>query len=88
MIIENLITLVVGLGIAFVYSWQITGVSLLIMPLILLSSKMMMSFNHGMQSNTEEIHKKNHELVITSVMYLRTVRSCHLEDRICAKYGK
>jgi len=52
MMMENIVTLIVGLGIADAYSWQITGISLFIMPLILLSSKMMMSFNHGMQSNT------------------------------------
>lgn len=86
-VIENAITLTVGLGIAFVYSWQITSISLLILPLILLSSKMMMSFNQGMQSNTDEMHKRNHELVITSIMHLRTVKSCYLEGPICGKYA-
>lgn len=49
---------------------------------------MMMSFNQGMQSNTDEMHKRNHELVITSIMYLKTVKSCHLEGPICKKYSQ
>lgn len=82
-IIENLITLVVGLTIALVFCWQITAISLVILPLILLSSKFMMSFNHGMQSNTDDVHKKTHELVITAMMNLKTVRSCLLERPLC-----
>lgn len=49
---------------------------------------MMMSFNHGMQSNTDDIHKKNHELVIVAIMNLKTVRSCQLEKPFIDKYAK
>ena len=59
-IIENLVTVLVGLGIALAFSWQITLASFVVFPLIMLSSKLQMSFNHGMQSNTDEVHKKNH----------------------------
>jgi ABC-type multidrug transport system fused ATPase/permease subunit len=59
-IIENLTTLIVGLFIAFYFSWEITLISLVIMPLILLSSKMLMSFNHGMQNITDSTHRRTH----------------------------
>lgn len=52
-VIENIITLVVGLGIAFAFSWAVTLVSLTVLPLILLSSQLMMSFRFGMQSSTD-----------------------------------
>lgn len=78
-IIENLITLIVGLGIAFIFSWAVTLISLGILPLILLSSMLMMSFKVGMQSNTDKMHQKNHELVVSSIMNIKTVRSCGLE---------
>ena len=59
-IIENLVTVLVGMIIAFSFNWQITLVSLAILPLIVLSGKLQMSFNHGMQSNTDKAHKKTH----------------------------
>lgn len=46
-----------------------------------------MSFNHGMQSNTDKSHKKTHELVIESIMYIKTVKSLHLEKPIMDKYS-
>lgn len=62
--IENIVTVLVGLIIAFSFNWKITLISLAIFPLIILSGKLQMSFNHGMQSNTDKSHKKTHELVI------------------------
>ena len=57
---ENIITVIVGLIIAFVFNWIITLISLVIFPLLILSGKLQMSFNHGMQSNTDKSHKKTH----------------------------
>lgn len=63
-IFENTTTVVVGLAIAFAFSWQLTLISLAVFPFIILSGKLQMSFNHGMQSNTGKVHKKTHESVI------------------------
>lgn len=87
-IIENATTVIVGLAIAFAFSWQITLVSLAIFPLIILSGKIQMSFNHGMQSNTDKVHKKTHETVIESIMHIKTVKSLHLQGRILSKYSE
>ena len=59
-ILENTTTVIVGLAIAFAFSWQITLISLAVFPLIILSGKLQMAFNHGMQSNTDKVHKKTH----------------------------
>ena len=86
-IIENIVTVLVGLIIAFTFNWKITLIALAIFPLIILAGKLQMSFNHGMQSNTDKSHKKTHELVIESVMYIKTVKSLHLEKQILEKYS-
>lgn len=76
-----------GLAIAFAFSWQITLIALGVFPLIILSGKIQMSFNHGMQSNTDKVHKQTHLSVIESVMYIRTVKSLNLQYRIINKYS-
>ena len=48
----------------------------------------MMSFKYGMQSSTDSLHQKNHEMVVNSVMNIRTVKSCELQDKILAKYSQ
>ena len=87
-IVENSITVLVGLTIALVFSWQITLMSLVIFPLILLSSKIQMSFNHGMQNTTDSVHKQNHEMVVTAVMNIKTVKSLHLESKLTEVYSR
>ena len=84
--LENLVTVLVGLAIAFAFSWQITLISMAVFPLIILSGKLQMSFNHGMQSNTDKVHKKTHETVIESIMFIKTVKSLGLQQRIINKY--
>lgn len=85
-IVENATTILVGLAIAFAFSWQITLIALGVFPLIILSGKLQMSFNHGMQSNSDKVHKKTHETVIESVMNIKTVKSLNLQHRIIQKY--
>jgi ATP-binding cassette subfamily B (MDR/TAP) protein 1 len=46
-ILENTTTLIVGLVIAFVNCWQITLVSLALIPILLLAGKAQMNFNVG-----------------------------------------
>ena len=41
-----------------------------------------MSFNHGMQSNTDKSHKKTHELVIETIMHIKTIKSLFLKNKI------
>ena len=59
-----------------------------VFPLIILSGKLQMAFNHGMQSNTDKVHKKTHETVIESIMFIKTVKSLDLQERILAKYAE
>jgi ABC-type transport system involved in cytochrome bd biosynthesis fused ATPase/permease subunit len=63
-ILENLTTIVVGLAIAFAFSWQVTLVALGVFPFILLAGKLQMSFSQGMQSNSDKVHKKTLENII------------------------
>lgn len=46
-----------------------------------------MSFSQGMQSNTEKVHKKTHLMVIESIMYIKTVKSLNLQQRVVDKYS-
>jgi ATP-binding cassette subfamily B (MDR/TAP) protein 1 len=86
-IIENITTIMVGLAIAFAFSWQVTLVALAVLPVIVVAGKLQMSFSQGMQSNSDKVHKQTLEPIIESMMYIKTVKSLNLHHRIMEKYS-
>jgi ATP-binding cassette subfamily B (MDR/TAP) protein 1 len=58
--LENTTTLIVGLIIAFINCWQITLVSLGLIPILLLAGKAQMNFNVGFSTETDEAYKRSH----------------------------
>lgn len=57
---EHFFTLIVGLTIAFVYCWQITLISLFLIPLSLIGGKMQQTFLGGLAENSDKVHRKTH----------------------------
>jgi ABC-type bacteriocin/lantibiotic exporter with double-glycine peptidase domain len=70
----------VGLGIAFIYCWQITLVSLFLLPLSLIGGKLQQKFMGSLAENSDRVHRKTHEIVMQSIIHNRTVKSLNLED--------
>lgn len=78
--------MVTGLSIAFIFSWQITLISLAIFPVIILAGKLQMDFSSGLSSKTDQEHRLTHEMVVTAISNIKTVRSLGLEKRILNNY--
>jgi ATP-binding cassette subfamily B (MDR/TAP) protein 1 len=78
-ILENATTIIVGLAIAFAFSWQVTLVALGVFPFIVVAGKLQMSFSQGMQSSSEKVHKQTLESIIEAIMHIKTVKSLNLQ---------
>lgn len=63
-IIENVASMVCGLTIAFYHCWEITLVSLGVIPFILISAQIQMHFRSSFGSKTDDVNKKCHGEVI------------------------
>lgn len=87
-ILENTTTLVVGIIIAFANCWQITLVSLALIPILLLAGKAQMNFNVGFTTDTDEAYKKCHEIVLTSILNYRTILAFNLSGEMRARYDE
>lgn len=57
---EHFFTLIVGLSIAFIYCWQITLVSLFLIPLSLVGGKLQQRFMSGLAQNSDKVYRKTH----------------------------
>lgn len=77
---EHIFTLIVGLTIASLYCWQITLVSLFLLPLSLIGGKLQQRFLSGLSEKSDKIHRKTHEIISESILHNRTVKSLNLED--------
>jgi ABC-type bacteriocin/lantibiotic exporter with double-glycine peptidase domain len=79
---EHFFTLMVGLAISFIYCWQITLVSLFLIPLTLVGGKLQQRFLGGLTENSDRVHRKTHEIVLQSIVHNRTVKSLNLQDHL------
>jgi ABC-type bacteriocin/lantibiotic exporter with double-glycine peptidase domain len=77
---EHIFTLIVGLTISFVYCWQITLVSVFLLPLSLIGGKLQQKFLGSLAENSDKVHRKTHDIVMKSIIHNRTVKSLNLED--------
>lgn len=75
---EHFFTLIVGLTISFVYCWQITLVSLFLLPMSLIGGKLQQKFLGSLAENSDKVHRKTHDIVIKSIIHNRTVKSLNL----------
>lgn len=87
-ILENSTTLVVGLAIAFANCWQITLVSLALIPILLLAGKAQMNFTVGFSTETDEAYKRSHEIVLNSILNYRTLLAFNLIGEMRGRYDE
>ena len=79
-------TLIIGLGIAFIYCWQITLVALLLIPLTVIGGMLQNKFLTTLSENSDKIMKSTHEMVIESIVNNRTVASLNLQEHYYINY--
>lgn len=73
--IQNFSSLMMGLTISFLYSWQLSLVSLGIMPLMIGAGVAQGKFVQGFSEKTDGVYKESNSLVMESVTNIRTVAS-------------
>ena len=72
-------TLVIGLGIALIFCWQITLVALLLIPLTVMAGMLQNKFLTTLSENSDKILKGTHEMVLESLINNRTIASLNLQ---------
>ena len=86
-IIQGIAGFIVGMIIAFFYSWQLTLVALGLSPLIIIGQSYQQKLMSGFQGG-DESYKSSGSIIMESVMNIRTVASFCNEIRIQKKYNE
>lgn len=86
--ITALSTLITGLVIAFISSWQLTLCVLGFMPVLIFSGKVQTQTAQGFSSKTDEAYKESGGFIAEAVVNMRTVASFGREDSLINSYAK
>ena len=86
-IIQGIAAFVVGMIIAFIYSWQLTLVALALSPLVSIGQNYQRKLMAGFQEG-DESYKASGSIIMESVMNIRTIASFCNETRIEKKYNE
>ncbi len=86
-IIQGISGFIVGMIIAFFYSWELTLVALAFSPLVTIGQSYQQKLMAGFQSG-DESYKTSASIIMESVMNIRTVASFCNETRIEKKYNE
>lgn len=73
--IQNLSTLVSGIIIAFVFEWRTSLVALGLLPFMIIAGLIEMAMNTGFSDKTDEAYKDSSNLIMESMVNIRTVSS-------------
>lgn len=84
--LQNLSSLVSGIVISFVWAWQLSLVSLALMPFMILSGVIQMQFIAGFSDEISLAYRDSASLVMEVVGGIRTVKSFAQEDRVRELY--
>ena len=87
MIIQNVVTLVVGLVLAFVYSWELTLVVIGLVPLMGLAGYFQFKALSGFSGNTRPMYEEAAVMTSDAVDSIRTVASYTLQDYMTTSYA-
>jgi ATP-binding cassette subfamily B (MDR/TAP) protein 1 len=73
--VQSATTLIVGCIIAFIYEWRTTLVAFALLPLLILSGVIQMSFMNGFSDKTDKAYKESSNLITEAMNNIRTVNS-------------
>jgi ATP-binding cassette subfamily B (MDR/TAP) protein 1 len=78
--------MVLGLSLAFYSCWQITLVSLALIPVLLIAGKIQMQFVSNYSAETDDANKRCHQQVVEALLNYKTVISFNLQDKFVKRY--
>jgi ATP-binding cassette subfamily B (MDR/TAP) protein 1 len=84
--IQNLTSLVAGIVISFVFEWRTSLVALGLMPFMIIAGAIQMKFTTGFSEKSDAAYKESAQLIMESMMNIRTVSSFGYENVIFNKY--
>ena len=87
-IIEAAASLVVGVVIAFIYSWQLTLAIILTTPLILFCGKVQEEMNTGFSAENDKAYKESAGMITEAVTNMRTVCSFGNDNKLLDLYDR
>ena len=85
-LIQNLSTLISGIIIAFANEWRTSLVALGLLPLMIISGAIQMAFSTGFSDKTDAAYKDSSNLIMESMINIRTVSSFGYEGIIAKRY--
>ena len=86
--VQNLFTLVAGLGIAFYFGWKLTLILLSLLPLMILAGSLEMAAAAGYAKADDTLMAEANQVLSESIGGIRTVTSFNSRKRIVKLYKK
>jgi ATP-binding cassette, subfamily B (MDR/TAP), member 1 len=84
--VQNFSSLLTGIIIAMVWSWQLSLVAIGLMPLMIIAGVIQMKFIAGFSDDMSKAYKDSSAMIMEVVSGIRTVKSFAQEDRIKELY--
>ncbi|KAH0457329.1 hypothetical protein IEQ34_012644 [Dendrobium chrysotoxum] len=80
-LVQNISTLICGLAVAFVASWQLSLIILALVPIISLNGIVRMKFNKGFSANAEKMYEEASQVANDALGSMRTIASFSAEEK-------
>ena len=87
-LLETLVSFILVLIVAFIYSWLLTLVILGVVPLIVLAGSFQVQVFTSHATKIKKELENAGKLAVDSIDHIRTVASLTIEDTFCSKYTK
>lgn len=84
---QNLVCLIAGIVISFIYEWRTSLVSIGLIPFLIAAGAIRMAFRTGSATKSEEAYKSSANIIMESMTNIRTVCSFGYENIIDHKYS-
>ncbi|WJX13490.1 ABC transporter B member 11 [Trifolium repens] len=88
LVVQNLATALAGLIIAFIASWQLALIILVLIPLIGLNGYVQMKFMKGFSADAKMMYEEASQVANDAVGSIRTVASFCAEDKVMELYRR
>ncbi|KAI3969945.1 hypothetical protein MKW92_004559 [Papaver armeniacum] len=86
LLIQNIVTLVVGIGVAFEANWQLALIVLVLLPLIGLNAWVQVKLMKGFGANAKMMYEEASQVATDAVGNIRTVASFCAEEKVMKLY--
>jgi ATP-binding cassette subfamily B (MDR/TAP) protein 1 len=84
--LQNVTSLVAGIVIAFIFEWRTSLVALGLIPFMIIAGVVQMQFTTGFSDKSDAAYKESSQLIMESMMNIRTVSSFGYENVVFHKY--